>query len=93
MRRLTAWPLGIAFIGGLLGPDAIGAVFTALAAFVLAFALRRPPWRWGLLCVAAWASGTVVGALLTILGHGRLVELDRVAIDPGAIDLEAWASA
>ena len=92
MRRLTAWTLGIGFIGGLLGPDAIGAVFTALAAFVLAFALRRPPWRWGLLCVAAWASGTVVGALLTILGHGR-TSVPPSQAGAGVTVLAAYASA
>jgi len=72
MRRLAAWTLGLAFAAGLLGPDALGVVVTALATFVLAFAFRYAPWRWAVLSLTAWAAGAAVGLLLTLLegGHG-----------------------
>lgn len=80
MHRLTAWTLGLAFAAGLLGPDAIGVVFTALATFVLAFAFRRAPWHWAVLSLTAWATGA---------GVGVLVKLGGVKIRPAAIDFEA----
>lgn len=67
MRGLTAWSLGLAFIAGLLGPDAFGVASTALATFVLAFASGRAPWRWAVLSLTAWATGVAVGMLLTLL--------------------------
>lgn len=92
MRRLTAWSLGIAFVAGLLGPDAVGVVLTALASFVLAFAFRRAPWHWAVLTLTAWATGAAVGALLTRLGHGVDFAPPR---QPGAglTVLTAYASA
>ena len=71
MRRLTAWTLGIAFVAGLLGPDALSVVLTALATFVLAFAFRRAPWHWAVLSLTAWATGAAVGALLTVFESGH----------------------
>lgn len=61
----------MAFVGGLLGPDALSVVLTALASFVLAFVFRRAPWRWAVLSLTAWATGAAVGALLTLFEHGQ----------------------
>ena len=66
-----AWSLGIAFVGGLLGPDVVGVVLTTLGTFVLAFALRRTPWHWAVLSLTAWASGSVVGEVLARLSNGH----------------------
>ena len=71
MRRLMAWTLGIAFVAGLHGADALAVVFTALSTFVLAFGFPRAPWRWAVLSLTAWATGAGVGRLLTLLGGGH----------------------
>ena len=91
MRRLTAWTLGLAFVGGVLGPDATGVVFTALATFVLAFAFRRAPWHWAVLSLTAWATGAVVGALLTLFEGGRVFAPSQAGA--GVTVLAAYASA
>ncbi len=92
MRRLTAWTLGLAFVAGLVGPDAIGVVFTALAAFVLAFGFRRTPWHWAVLSLTAWATGAAVGVLLTLLGSGHAFAAPSQA-GAAATMLAAYASA
>ncbi len=92
MRRLTAWTLGLAFVGGALGPDATGVVFTALATFVLAFAFRRAPWHWAVLSLTAWATGAGVGAVLTLFEQGHyFVPPSRTGA--GVVVLAAYASA
>ena len=90
--RLSAWTLGIAFIGGLLGPDALGVVFTAFATFVLAFASQRPPLRWAVVSLTAWATGAAVGALLTLLEGGHDFASPSQA-GAGVTVLAAYASA
>jgi hypothetical protein len=92
MRRLTAWTLGLAFVAGLLGPDAVGVVFTALATFVLAFAFRGAPWRWPVLSLTAWATGAAVGTLLTVLEGGHAFAAPSQA-GAGVTVLAAYASA
>jgi hypothetical protein len=87
-----AWTLGVAFAAGLLGPDAVGVVFTALGTFVLAFACRRAPWRWAALSLTAWATGAAVGALLTLLEHGHNLAPPSQA-GTGVIVLTAYVSA
>jgi len=92
MRRLAAWTLGLAFVGGVLGPDVTGVVFTALATFVLAFAFRRAPWHWAVLSLTAWATGAAVGALLTLFEGGRVFASPSQA-GAGVTVLAAYASA
>jgi uncharacterized membrane protein YjjB (DUF3815 family) len=67
MRRLTDWSLGVAFVAGLLGPNRLGVVVTALATFALAFTFGRAPWRWPVLTLTAWATGAAVATLLNLL--------------------------
>ena len=92
MRRLAAWAVGLAFAAGLLGPDALGVVATALATFVLAFAFRYAPWRWAVLSLSAWAAGAAVGLLVTLLedGHGFAA---RSQAGAGVTVVAAFASA
>jgi len=71
MRLFTAWTLGLAFVAGLVGPDALSVAFIALATFVLAFAFRRAPWHSAVLGLTAWATGGAVGRVLTLLGGGH----------------------
>ena len=92
MRRLTAWTLGLAFAAGLLGPDALSVVVTALATFVLAFGFRRAPWHWAVLSLTAWATGAGVGALLTLLEGGHAFAAPSQA-GAGVTVLAAYASA
>jgi hypothetical protein len=92
MRRLMAWTLGMAFVAGLVGPDALAVVFTALATFVLAFAFRGTPWRWPVLSLTAWATGAGVGALLTLLEGGHAFAAPSQA-GAGVTVLAAYASA
>jgi hypothetical protein len=92
VRRLTAWTLGLAFVGGVLGPDATGVVFTALATFVLVFAFRRAPWRCPVLTLTAWATGAAIGALLTLLEGGHAFVAPSQA-GAGVTVLAAYASA
>lgn len=66
-----AWALGVAFITGLLGPDALSVVGAAFAAFVLACGFRRTPWHWASVSLMAWASGAMIGMLLDRLGGGH----------------------
>ena len=86
-----AWSTGIAFLGGVCGPDAVGVLLTGFAAFVQAYAYRRAPWRWAVLAVTAWAVGAGMGAFLNLLG-------DPVSARPsqagaGVTVLIAYASA
>jgi hypothetical protein len=92
--RLTAWMMGVAFAAGLLGPDALGVVVTALVAFVLAFVYGRAPWRWAILSLTAWATGAAVGAVLTLFerGHDFAAPSQSQAI-AGVTVLAAYASA
>lgn len=91
MRRLLAWTSGIAFVGGVCGPDAVGVLFTGLAAFVQAYAFRRAPWRWAVLAITAWAVGAGLGAFVNLLGGAISASPSRVGT--GVIVLIAYASA
>ncbi len=68
---MTKWPLAIAFLGGLVGGDAISAVFVALGAFAQSTTMPRTPWRAAILVVAGWAAGTGVAALLNLVGGAQ----------------------
>jgi len=63
----TTWALAIAFFGGLVGGD-VAVALAALGAFLHASASPRHTWRGAILCVSAWAAGTLVAALLTFAG-------------------------
>lgn len=93
MRSLTAWSLGLAFVAGLLGPDTLGVVVTALATFVLAFAYERAPWRWAVLSLMAWATGAAVGILLTLLEGGHDFGTPSQGGGAGITVVAAYASA
>jgi len=86
-----AGTLGIAFGAGLLNP-VFGVFFTALATFVLALAFRRAPWHWAVLSLTAWATGTAVGALLTLVEGGRDVSSSSQAYT-GVTVLATYVSA
>jgi hypothetical protein len=87
-----AWALGMAFVTGLLGPDALSVVGVALATFVLAFGSRRAPWHWSGLALTAWASGAGVGMLLARLGGGHTFASPSAG-GAGVTVLAAYASA
>jgi len=91
MRRLLAWTSGIAFVGGVCGPDAVGVLCTGLAAFVQAYASRRAPWRWGVLAITAWAVGAGLGAFVDLLGGAISAPPSRAGA--GVTVLMAYASA
>ena len=91
MRRLLAWTSGIAFVGGVCGPDAVGVLLTGLAAFVQAYAFRRAPWRWAVLAITAWAVGAGLGAFVDLLGGAISAPPSRIG--GGVTVLVAYASA
>jgi hypothetical protein len=88
----TKWVLAIAFLGGLVGGDAISAVFAALGAFALGTTMPRAPWRAAILVVASWAAGTGVGALLNFLGGVQGLEPPS-QLGSGLTVVAAYASA
>ncbi|HEV8266026.1 MAG TPA: hypothetical protein VGQ06_13835 [Gemmatimonadales bacterium] len=88
----TKWVLAIAFLGGLVGGDAISAVFAALGAFALGTTMPRSPWRAAILIVASWAAGTGVGALLNLFGRVQGLEPPS-QVGSGLTVLAAYASA
>ena len=91
MRRMMAWTTGIAFLGGVCGPDAVGVLLTGFAAFVLAYAFRRAPWRWAVLAITAWAVGAGMGAFLNLLGAN--ISAPPSQVGAGVTVLIAYASA
>jgi hypothetical protein len=94
MRRMMAWTTGIAFLGGVCGPDAVGVLLTAFAAFVQAYAFRRAPWRWAVLAITAWAVGAGMGAFLNLLGaNGANISAPPSQVGAGVTVLIAYASA
>jgi len=67
LPSVTTWALAIAFFGGLVGGD-VAVALAALGAFLHASASPHHTWRGAILCVSAWAAGTLVAALLTFAG-------------------------
>lgn len=88
----TRWALAIAFLGGFVGGDAISVVFAGPAAFILATAWPRTPWRAALLVLAASAAGTAVTVLLNYITGVRGLEPPS-ELGPGLTVLAAYASA
>lgn len=88
----TRWALAIAFLGGLVGGDAVSVVLAALGAFVLGTVMQRTPWHAAILVVAAWAAGTAVGALLNFVSAARGLQPPS-QLGSGLTVLAAYASA
>lgn len=92
LAGVTVWAVALAFLGGLVGGEAISAVFAALGAFVQGTAMPRAPWRAAILVVAGWAAGTAVGALLNLVTGVRGLEPPS-QLGSGLTVLAAYASA
>ena len=92
VSKPTLWGLAIAFFGGLVGADGLGAIFVALAAFIQACAVRRAPWRWAILSVSAWVAGGGVGMLLDVLAKSAVLP-DPTQLGTGLTVIAAYAGA
>jgi hypothetical protein len=92
VTNASRWALAIGFLGGLVGGDAISAVFAALGAFALGTTMPRAPWRAAILVVASWAAGTGVVALLNLAAGVRGLEPPS-QLGAGLTVLAAYASA
>jgi len=92
LTGVTVWALAIGFLGGLGGGDALGPLFTALGAFIQGCTNPRAPWRWAIQTLAAWAAGTGVGILLTVVEGGHAFEAPS-QLSAGLTVVAAYASA
>jgi hypothetical protein len=64
----------MAFIGGLLGHEALAAMLVALAAFIMSCGYRGTWWFWFVLAISGWAAGSLVLVVLGLRGEIDLPE-------------------